>query len=118
MGWMALTLNRLSMALNDIIKADLAFSLCELGSTIVYNGFTTNGILINEPIEVSTGKDNKSVSGTKPSLTIITGSIGVIKNTSPKGKELLTVDGKTYEIDKSHPVGNGIETKIWLSGAN
>lgn len=89
---------------------DLAFAYGEAGVPVVYGAFSTRGILLNEALEVlQMGSKLFAVQDTTKTLSIVTGSLGVLKNHTP-----ITVDGVLLQIDKFIPIGNGQETKLWV----
>ncbi len=95
----------------EIFQSDLAFALGEVGSRVVYGAFTTGGILLHEPTDIlQMGLKQYAVSDTELTLTIATGSIGVITNATP-----ITIDGALYQIHKFILVNDGLETKLWVS---
>lgn len=98
------------MTLQDIQKRDLAFAYGEAGISVVYGAYTTRGVLLNEALEVlQMSSKIFAIQDTTKTLSIATGSLGVLKNHTP-----ITVDGVLFQIDKFIPIGNGQETKLWV----
>jgi hypothetical protein len=96
--------------LQDIQKRDLASAYKEAGVPVSCGTFSSYGILLNEALEVlQMGSKLFAVQDTTKTLSIVTGSLGVLKNHTP-----ITVDGVAFQIDKFIPIGNGQETKLWV----
>ena len=97
--------------LQSIFSRDLAFAYGDAGVTVVYGAFSTRGILLNEALEVlQMGSKLFAVQDTTKTLSIATGSLGVLKNHTP-----ITVDGVVFQINKFIPITNGQETKLWVN---
>ena len=97
--------------LDTIYKQDLSFVYSDIGTPVSYKGFTTHGVLVNEPTEVLTlNSKHIAVQDTTLVLTIVTGSIGIITN-----NDNLVVGTTIFKINRFIPITNGLETKLWLS---
>ena len=97
-------------SLKDIFSMDIHFVYGDAGVTVSYGGYTTKGILANEPMEVlQMSSKSYAIQDTTLTLSIVTGTLGVLKNNTD-----ITVDGSGYQINKWITVGNGLETKLWI----
>lgn len=97
-------------SLNAIHARDVLFALGDAGVPVVYGTHTTKGVLLNEALEVlQMNASHYAVQDTTLTLVVASGSLGTLKNNTS-----ITVDGKTYQINKWIQLGNGMETKIWL----
>jgi len=100
--------------LNSMFANDLSMIMQEVGSKVVYGPFQTEGILNNEGTEVlQLGSKQFSVSDTTLTLTISTGSVGVINNNTQ-----ILVENIVYDITKFLFLDDKLTTKIWLSLAD
>ena len=99
-------------SLQDLLGRDLAFAYSDAGVPVVYGAYTTKGVLLDEALDVLQMSSKVfAVQDTTKTLTIVTGTIGTIKNNTG-----ITVNGTDYKINKFIPLGSGKETKLWLVG--
>ena len=100
------------MAFADIFSRDLASAFREIGSAVTYGVFSTYGVLNHEPTDVLAMSDKAyAIQDTTLTLTITTGSVGVVRNNTT-----ITAGGVAYKVDHFIIIGNGLETKLWLVG--
>jgi len=100
--------------LNTMFANDLSMIMQEVGSKVVYGPYQTEGILNHEATEVlQLGSKQFSVSDTTLTLTITTGSIGIISNNTQ-----IIVENVVYDITKYLFLDDRLTTKIWLSLAD
>lgn len=105
-------------SLNNIIAHDLTACLQD-GVPVEYNGLSTFGIPSDEPTEVlQMNSKSFAVQSTTKTLTIVTDSLGPLKATKAGSVEYITVDGIKYRLDRFIKLTNGLESKLWLSGAD
>ena len=97
-------------SLQDIFLRDVAFAYGDAGVPVIYGTYSTKGVLLNEPLEVlQMNSKSYAVQDTTLTLTIVTDSIGVLKNNTE-----IIVSGLSYQINKWIVLGNGLETKLWI----
>ena len=100
------------MSLKDTMIADLTAAYQDAGVPILYNGHSAYGLVFNEPTEaLPMGDKQFAISDTTLTLTVITGSIGLIANGSA-----IVVDGTSYTLKKPLILADGLETKMNLVG--
>ena len=85
---------------------DAATFLADFGSTVVYGGTTTKGLLDVGDVPDADGTGDVLVGVTR--LRIKTGSI------APTVNATLTVDGTSYQVRDSRRLHDGTFTMLWL----
>ena len=102
------------MNMNDLFSKHLTYVMKKAGIKAEYNGYTTYGILFNEPTEaLQMNNKQYAVNDTSLTFTIATGSLGTIKN-----NDNILIDDINYKISKYITLNNGLELKMYISKAN
>ena len=96
------------------MKKHQSFLFKKAGVKADYNGYTTYGILFNEPTDaLQMNSKQYAINDTTLTFTIATGSLGDIKN-----NDNILIEDITYKINKYILIGNGLELKMWISKVN